>query len=137
MKSRKLAENFKSGDIRPILEAMDNEFEKFGLQDNNVVNKVKFASYKIGQWLGVFDRKSDKSYRYTDFYLRMDRDKPTEINWVETLSNPQFAFQMHSLPEKDKSMYAEFLLMEERYIDSPLLWSGIFSSERALEGVKQ
>ena len=124
--SKVLADNFKSGDTRPILEAMDNEYEKLGLSDNNIISVAKFAAYKIGQWVSLFNRNSD-NYGYIDSYMRKDKDNPKEYSWERTLTNPQFASQMVSLLERDRNMYAEFILMEEKYIDSPLFLVGLMN----------
>lgn len=124
--SKVLAENFKSGDTRPILEAMDNEYEKFGLSDNNVISVARFGAYKIGQWVSLFNRNSN-NYGYIDSYMRKDKDKPKEYSWARTLTNPQFANQMVSLLERDRNMYAEFILMKEKYIDSSLFLAGLMN----------
>jgi DNA-binding XRE family transcriptional regulator len=134
--SKQLAEEYNSGNIRPIIEEMDNEYEKLGLSENKVVSINKFASYKIGQWISLFDRRGDKTYGYIDYYIRKDREKPKETSWSGTLENPAFAAQMQTLLSRDKGMYAEFLLLEEKYINGPMLWAGIFNTFKEQERIR-
>lgn len=131
--SKELSGNFKSGDTRPILEAMDIEYETLGLQSNNVISLCKFASFKIGQWVANFSKYTSNSYGYVDYYIKYSKEKPKEIDWNKTLTNSAFASEMLNLPLRDRNMYAEFLLLDEQYIYEPLFWVGCFNNYKESE----
>lgn len=125
-KSKLLAEQFVSGDVRPILEAMYQEYAEHGLQENKVITLNKFASYVIGYWISLFERYNDNSKSFIKSYISQENDnKP--IKMLESLTKIEFVKQMGTLPQIDQRLYAELLLSEEQNIDQPLFFAGLIN----------
>ncbi len=132
LQSTILADNFKSGDIRPILDSMYQEFPKTGLKENKIVSAGNFASYVIGYWISMFDRHNDTSYGFVDGYIAQEnKNKP--IYLIKTLTKPAFLKQMQTLPDIDKQLYAEFVLLDEQEINQSLFFAGLFNNYKELE----
>lgn len=129
MNSQQLIQNFKSGSLIPVYEAMYSEVPAMGFQENQKVSKLQNQSNCLGRLTakiakGVFP--DAKNHGILD-HLVYQQNKKKPFNFQKTLLKPLFAkgAEQH-LQGDDRQVYAALLLEAHGEADNAAFLSGYF-----------